>query len=156
MALKCIEKSHKMHLEVGLPFFLSIHHRGLSMVHFYLGNLNEAKVHAEQALKLSQTNHERYAEGISWIQLGRVLGKMEGSELHKAEEYILQGMKILEELETKPACAQGYLTLGQLYADAGQKEKALETLKKAETMFQEMGMDFYLAQTKKLLETVRI
>ena len=156
MALKCIEKGHKMHLELGLPFLLSVYHRGLSMVHYYLGNLNEAKVHAEQALKLSQTNHERYAEGVSWLSLERVLGKMEGSQLHKAEEYILQGMKILEELETKPAFAQGYLTLGQLYADAGQKEKALETLKKAETMFQEMGMDFYLAQTKKLLETVRI
>jgi hypothetical protein len=30
----------------------------------------------------------------------------------------------------------------------GQKEKALENLKKAETMFQEMGMDYWLAVTR--------
>jgi tetratricopeptide (TPR) repeat protein len=87
--------------------------------------------------------------------LGSTLGKMEGSQLHKAEEYILQGMKILDELETKPAYAQGYLSLGGLYADAGQKEKALENLKKAERMFQEMGMDYWLANTKNLLERLQ-
>jgi len=81
---------------------------------------------------------------------------LEGSQLHKAEEHILQGIKILEELELKPSYAQGYLFLGELYADAGQKEKALKNLKKAEAMFQEMGMDYWLARTKKLLETVRI
>jgi tetratricopeptide (TPR) repeat protein len=81
---------------------------------------------------------------------------MEKSHIEKAEEYILQGMKILDELETKPAYAQGCLSLGGLYAEAGQKEKALENLKKAEAMFQEMGMRFWLAQTKKLLEMLRI
>jgi tetratricopeptide (TPR) repeat protein len=116
-----------------------------------LGNLNEAKVHAEQALKLAQTGHQKFIEGMSWIQLGRIFGKMEGSQLHKAEEYILQGMKILEELETKPDYAQGHLKLGELYADAGQKEKALENLKRAEAMYQEMGMDYWLARTKKVL-----
>jgi hypothetical protein len=65
-------------------------------------------------------------------------------------------MKILDELEEKPFYAQGYLSLGELYADSGQKEKALENLKKAEAMFQEMGMDYWLARTKKLLEMVRI
>jgi tetratricopeptide (TPR) repeat protein len=153
-ALKYIEKGHKMHLDVGLRYFLGGYHLGLSMIHFYLGNLSEAKVQAEQALKLSQTNHEKYLEGISWIQLGKVLGKMEGSQFHKAEEHILQGMNILEELETKPAYAQGYLSLGQLYADAGQREKAFENLKKAEAMFQKMGMDYYMARTKKLMGTL--
>jgi class 3 adenylate cyclase/tetratricopeptide (TPR) repeat protein len=156
MALKYIEKGHKMHLDVGLHYYLGVYHVGLSMIHFYLGNLNEAKVQAEQALKLSQKNHERYVEGISWLRLGTTVGKMEGAQFHKAEEHILQGMNILEELETKPAYAQGYLALGQLYVDAGQKEKAIENLKKAEAMFQEMGMDFYLAQTRRLWEMVRI
>jgi len=78
------------------------------------------------------------------------------SQHHKAEEHILKGMKILDELGTKPYYAQGHLFLGELYADGGQKEKALGNLKKAEAMFQEMGMDYWLARTKKLLEMVRI
>jgi tetratricopeptide (TPR) repeat protein len=118
--------------------------------------LNEAKVHAEQALNLAQTSHQKYWEGMSQIQLGRTLGKMVESQLHKAEEHILKGMKILDELGTKPAYARGYLSLGELYADAGKKEKTIEKLKKAEAMFRQMGMDYYLARTKKVLEMIRI
>jgi tetratricopeptide (TPR) repeat protein len=116
--------------------------------------LSEAKLHAEQALNLAQTNQEKLSEGISWIQLGRIIGKTEKLQIDKAEEYILKGMKISDELKTKPNYALGYLFLGELYANAGQKEKALENLKKAEAMFQEMGMNYYLARTKKLLETL--
>ena len=85
---------------------------------------------------------------------GGTVGKMEKSQIDKAEEYILQGKKILDELKTKPFYALGYLFLGELYANAGQKDRALENLKKAETMYQEMGMDHQLARTKKLLETL--
>jgi tetratricopeptide (TPR) repeat protein len=155
-ALGFEEKGLNMKMHIGAPGWLSLHFWALSLVHFDLGNLNEARVHAERSLNLAQSNHEKYFEGESWLQLGKIFGKMEGSQLHKAEEHILKGMKILDELETKPAYAQGYINLGELYADAGQKEKALENLKKAERMFQEMGMDYWFARTKKLLEMVSI
>jgi tetratricopeptide (TPR) repeat protein len=155
-ALGLLEKGLKMRTYTEVPGFLSLKHLTLSSAHLGLGNLNEARVHAELALNLGKTNHERYCEGISWLQLGRTAGKMEKSNIEKAEEYILQGMKILDELETKPAYAQGCFSLGGLYAEAGQKEKALENLKKAEVMFQEMGMEFWLAQTKKILQMLRI
>jgi hypothetical protein len=61
-----------------------------------------------------------------------------------------------DELKAKPFYAQGHLFLGEIYAHAGQKEKALENLKKAERMYQEMGMDYWLDRTKKLLEMIRI
>jgi tetratricopeptide (TPR) repeat protein len=153
-ALKFIEKGLKMQMDTGILFGLSGDHYNLSLVHFDLGNLSEAKLHAEQALNLAQTNQEKLSEGISWIQLGRIIGKTEKLQIDKAEEYILKGMKISDELKTKPNYALGYLFLGELYANAGQKEKALENLKKAEAMFQEMGMNYYLARTKKLLETL--
>ena len=153
-ALKSIEKALNMQMDIGFP--RSWIHYFLSSVHFDSGNLNEAKVHAEQALNLAQTSHQKIFEGISWIQLGRSLVKMEGPQLHKAEEYILKGMKIVDELGAKPFYAQGCFYLGDLYADAGHKEKAIENLKKAEAMFQEMGMDYWLARTKKLLKMVRI
>jgi predicted ATPase len=47
--------------------------------------------------------------------------------------------------------ARGCLSLGEVYDKAGQKEKAMENLKKAETMFQEMGMNYWLATTRKVL-----
>ena len=83
--------------------------------------------------------------------LGRILGRTEKQQISKAEEYILHGMKILDELKMKPWYALGYFYLGELYVNAGQKEKALENLKKAEAMFQKMGMDYWLAETGKVL-----
>jgi len=55
-------------------------------------------------------------------------------------------------LKIKTFYNQGYLFLGELYADIGQKDLALENLKKAESMFQEMGMDYWLRKTQEVLE----
>jgi hypothetical protein len=41
--------------------------------------------------------------------------------------------------------------LGEVYADTGQQDKALENLKKAEGAFQTMGMDYWLARTQEAL-----
>ena len=56
----------------------------------------------------------------------------------------------------KPQLAFGHLCLGELYADSRQKEKALENLKKAESMYQEMGMELYLRKTKEILDRLLI
>jgi hypothetical protein len=106
-------------------------------------------------LKLAQTNNEKLFEGLTWIQLGGVTGKMEKLQLHKAEDCILKGMKKIEELKVKPSFPLGFLSFGELYAHAGQKGKALEDLEKAEEHYQEMGMDYWLTRTRKLLETVQ-
>jgi len=54
----------------------------------------------------------------------------------------------------KPLSSQGHYYLGELYANRGQKRKALEALKKAEGMMQEMGMDYWLRRTQEVLERV--
>ena len=88
------------------------------------------------------------------ILLGRILGEAEKPEYTKAEVYILQGIAILDELGMRPYSAHGHLYLGELYADTGQKEKALQTLKKAEAEFRHMGMDYWLAKTQEVLARV--
>jgi tetratricopeptide (TPR) repeat protein len=81
-----------------------------------------------------------------------ILGKEDISQSDKAQEYILEGIKILEERKIRPYSSRGYLYLGELYADMGQREKALETLKKAESAFRKMGMDYWLRRTQSALE----
>lgn len=51
----------------------------------------------------------------------------------------------------KPYYSVGYLFLGELYSISGQRDKALEYLKKAEENFQDMGMDYWLGKTQKVL-----
>ncbi len=71
--------------------------------------------------------------------------------MNVAEEYIMKGIKQLDNLKYKPFVSRSYFYLGELYADMGQKEKALGSLRKAEQLFQEMGMDYYLAKTQEVL-----
>jgi tetratricopeptide (TPR) repeat protein len=146
-----VEKALKIQRGGGFEWFLSFHHLFLGGIHLRLGDLKNARTFTDEALRLSQKNNEKHSEGLSWILLGRILGRRETSQTDKAEECIFQGMKISDELKLKPFYALGYFSLGELYANAGQKEKALENLRKGEAMFQEMGMDYWLGEARKVL-----
>ena len=155
-AIKLLEKGIKMQTDMKLPFVIALMQACLSMVHFDLGDFNKAKASAEEAVKLAQTNREKATEGFSWLQLGRAIGRMEGSQFQKAEEYIFTGMKIVKELKIKPHIALGLLFLGELYAHAGRKEESLKNLKQAEGLYREMGINYWLDRTKKALETLKM
>jgi len=124
----------------------------LGMIDLDSSELGNAQNHAEKALKLCQQMHQKWIEGLVWILLGRISGKRGKPKPKKGEEFILQGIKILDELKLKALYAPGYHYLGELYTDTGQKDKALETLKKAEKMFQEMEMDYWLTKTNEVLD----
>ena len=83
-----------------------------------------------------------------------MLAKSDPLQRDKAEESLLKGINILEELRIKSWYSVGYLFLGEVYADSGQKDKALEILKKAEGMFKEMEMDYWLTKTQKALRSM--
>jgi tetratricopeptide (TPR) repeat protein len=144
------EKGLKMQRDIGVEFFLSCQHSLLGDTHLHLNDLENARGSVEEALRLSQKSSEKHLEAMAWIFLGRILGRTEAPQIYRAEESILKGMKIADEMRLKPFYAQGHLFLGELYAHGGQKEKALENLTKTETMFQEMGMDYWLAETRKV------
>ena len=101
---------------------------------------------------MSQKNAEKFGEGQSWIWMGRIVGRSDPSRKDKAEQYILRGINILEKMELKPFYALGRLFLGEFYLDAGQREKAAKNLKKADEMFREMKMDYWLARTKEVMQ----
>ena len=108
----------------------------------------------EEGLKIAKSHGERDYEGMLSILLGKALARAQHSQSVRAGELILQGISILEELRIKPWQAEGYLYLGELYADTGQKDKALEALKKAEAEFNDMGMDYWLRVTQEVLARV--
>jgi tetratricopeptide (TPR) repeat protein len=116
-----------------------------------LGDQKSSRSAIEEALKISQKNSEKHFEGASWAFLGMILGKSNPSQSDTAAKYILKGIEILNELKIKPWCAEGYLYLGELYVSTGNREDALNNLRKAESMFQEIGMDGYLSKTQELL-----
>jgi len=149
------ERRLEIYQSAQYPVLLSMNYYGLGMVYLDLGDLETARGHIEESLRLAQKHGEKRSEGTATVALGRVIGKADSSQSTKAEELILQGIKLLEELKIKPYQAEGHLYLGELYADTGQREKALETLKKAEAAFQQMGMDYWLRRTQEVLEGLK-
>jgi len=154
-AIKLLEKGIKMQTDMMLPFMIGLMQVYLSMIHFDLKHFNEANALAEQALKQAQTNREKWVEGFAWILLGRTNGKMEGAQLQKAEECIFTGMKILEELKVKILYSVGVFFLGEFYAHTGRREESLKNLTLAEGLFQEMGINYWLARTEIILANLK-
>jgi class 3 adenylate cyclase/tetratricopeptide (TPR) repeat protein len=150
-AVEFTEKGLKMHTDLGMPFWRSLCHWLCSVAHFEAGNTEEARTHAEQALQFSLKNNERQMEGGMRAWLGRIVVKMDSKQIEAAEQHVLQGISLLEERGIRSQAGWGYLWLGEVYAESGRKEETLENLKKAETMFQEMGMDYWLGKAQEAL-----
>jgi len=149
---KHAERAIRVQSDAEIPYFLSVPYWVLAAIHLDSGELEKARGYAEKAVELSQKHSEKWMEGNSEILLGKILGGMDPPLSNKAEEHILQGIRILNELKIKPYLSQGYLCLGELYADRGQKDKAVEALKKAEAMYHDMGMDYWLYRTQSILK----
>jgi tetratricopeptide (TPR) repeat protein len=146
-ALKYIKKGLKIQTDLGLLTAMSWYYSYLCQVHMALGELRKAQNCIEEAINLSKKNNETHYEAHARTLLGGIIAKVDPTRLKKAENEILQGIKILDELKFRPYSAQGHLCLGALYTDAGQQEKAIANLEKARSMFQDMGMNFWLART---------
>ena len=148
---KKAEKGLQMYRESGIELFLSPFQWAMGNIHLDLGDLKNAGKSMEEALRLSRKNKEKHYEGLALVGLGRVFGRKEPRELDKAEAFFSKGVRILGDQKLKPWYSQGRFFLGAFYLDTGDKEKAMENLKEAETMFQEMGMEYWLDRTRKLL-----
>jgi tetratricopeptide (TPR) repeat protein len=86
--------------------------------------------------------------------LGSIVGKADQAHIDVAEGHIRQGISILEELKIKALYVQGYFSLGELFAEAGQRDKAIENLKIAEALYLEMKVtarSYWLVRTQAAL-----
>lgn len=81
-----------------------------------------------------------------------MIWRLESKKSNRAEDLIFHGMKILEERGCRPSIVILSLSIGEFYIDIDQKEKALEYLKRAESMSKEMEMDYWLKRTQKVLD----
>jgi hypothetical protein len=66
------------------------------------------------------------------------MGKADPTHIDDAMLAIHKGISMLEERKARALSVQGYLFLGELFADVGGKKEALENLKKSESMYLEM------------------
>lgn len=140
-----------MHTDLGKPWGRSVCHWMCSHTHFEPGDTGEARRHGELALQFAVENKERHMRGLSRAWIGRVLVTTDPTQIDVAGQHIQEGINLLEELGIVAFSGWGYLWLGEVYAEAGRPEEALAPLKKAETMFRQMGMDYWLGKAQTAL-----
>jgi tetratricopeptide (TPR) repeat protein len=145
------EKGLGMHQNLGLPFFLSACHVICGFVHFELGELEEAQTYYELGLQSALQNQEKANQAIIRLFLGWVMAGKDPLQIEAAEEVIRQGITQLEELGIRAYYPVGEMIQGAVFAESGRPEEALEPLKKAEALFEEMGMDYGLGRTREIL-----
>jgi tetratricopeptide (TPR) repeat protein len=150
-AVELTEKGLKIHTELGMAHYRDFCHWLCSRAYFEQGDMEQAQTHAELALQFSLENNAKMGEGLSRSLLGMVLAKTDPTRIEAAEQQILQGISLEEELGLRPLCGWGYLWLGEVYAESGRREEALENLKKAETIFRDMGMGYWLGKAQEAL-----
>jgi tetratricopeptide (TPR) repeat protein len=154
-ARECAERAIPLTLEYRALATLSPVHLLSGIVSHALGDLREARLSLEQAVQVARESDQQHYEGMVKIFLGRLVIEEDASQLAAAEQSIIEGMKMVEDLKIRPPQAWGHLFLGETYDIAGKKRKALASLKKARQMCQEMGMDYWLARTEKALEKLK-
>jgi len=150
-----LEKGNDHNHSVGFSLLDAWYHELMGYVCIESGDWESARRFAVEGLECARSHKDRISEGNLCILLGSALPKTQPSLSGEAEEFILEGMKTFEDLGLKPYQAQGYVRFAGFYADTGRKEESLKTLKQAEGMFREMGMDYWLAKTEKALEKLQ-
>jgi len=150
-AKECLNRSLEMQAASALQTYSSAGHYCSSLVHKQTGDFRTASQYAEKAVNLARKNKEKRFEGISLVQMGWTEWKNKSCDFITAEQNIMEGIRILKQLQARPDEARGYLTLGNLYNTGGQREKAFENLERAEKMLEKMGMEYSLTEARKLI-----
>ena len=148
------DKGLKIQEKIVLPFLIAWCSWYLAMILCAAGDLKRSLECAEKSLKLAQEHKVKNVEGIAWMVLGSIKGKMDPAHIDEAQHQIGKGITIVEELRQKAFSAIGYLLSGELFADAGRNEEAQENLKKAEAMYLEMKVtpkSYWLRRTQEAL-----
>ena len=150
-AEKYIKLGYETHKATPAAYALCYYPSFLSHLYFDSGDLYQAQLHAEEAIKLSVKQNENNVKARSMTSLGRIIGEKMKSKSDEAENYILDGIDILKQIRAKPDCSRGYLCLGEFYVDQGEYGKAINVLKMAESEFLDMELDFWLSFSKSAL-----
>jgi class 3 adenylate cyclase/tetratricopeptide (TPR) repeat protein len=150
-AITHIEKGLGIQIKIGAQVRQARYYLFLSMIYFETGDMTKANLNVEKALRLAQRWGELEHEALSKIMLGRLVARGGKFRITEAEQFVLEGIRILQDQRLKPHAAIGHLHLGELYLDVGHTEKAYQPLNKADAMFREMGMKYWPGKAQNAL-----
>ena len=152
-AIEMIEKGLIMESYDSFTPTKTGHYWTLCEIYLEIGEMEKARHAVETSIEISENVDDPQDKGKALIAMGRYLGKTSPTQINRAENSIVSGIKMLEECQYKPDYATGYLKLGELYTDGGRFEEALKSITKAKALYQEMEMemDYWIGRTHAVL-----
>jgi tetratricopeptide (TPR) repeat protein len=126
----------------------------LGEAHRLAGHLEEAHILATRTLALTRELQERGHQAYALRLLGDIAARHTPPDIAAAVAYYRQALSLTEALGMRPLMAQCYQGLGTLYAQTNQPGQARSALTTAIDLYRDMGMRFWLPQTKATLAPV--
>jgi len=142
--------------EFEISVYQWIYYYFLFQIHLDENELEQVRICAQKAAAIAQETGVNVGVGMSKIALGKIHGLEDPAGFKEAEKTILEGVEILKKHHQKIYYPGGYLFLGELCADSGQKEKAARYLKMAESLYQEMGFVYWLERTREVMSRLKV
>jgi tetratricopeptide (TPR) repeat protein len=106
-----------------------------------VGQIQQAQVENERALKETRQAGNRWAVGIA-LKLSAEIGtRMASPNWRQVESDLIDSMNLFRQIRARPDLARTYLSLRRLYDRAGQTAWAVDCHFRATTIFDELGMD---------------
>jgi len=138
--------------QIGTKFQLSCGKATLAACLLALGELDAVPGLCQEAIPLAEETGDKFINALAHRVLAEALSRLEPSDPAGAGRAILEAIRILQEIGTRPELARTYVSYARLLKARGERERAREFLANAIDMFREMGMAWDLERAEQALQ----
>jgi class 3 adenylate cyclase/tetratricopeptide (TPR) repeat protein len=137
--------------QIGTKFLVGRAKVRLAVCLLALGDLESVAPLCEEAVGLADGSGDRFAVALAHRTRAEASLRLDPSNRQKAEDAMLQAIRIQQEIGARPELARSNLTYALMLETSGESERAREFHAKAITMFREMGMAWDLERAMRTL-----
>jgi class 3 adenylate cyclase/tetratricopeptide (TPR) repeat protein len=137
--------------QIGTVFFVALGKAWLAACSLALGELDIVPALCQEALRVAEETSDRFAQAVAHRALAEALTLGTAPDRQQAEQAMGEAIQLWKEIEFNPELARTYVSYARLLQRWGQARQARAYLAEAIAMFQEIGMDWDLAQAEQML-----
>jgi tetratricopeptide (TPR) repeat protein len=150
-----LERALTVAEQMGTVFHVALGKAWLAECYLALGELNTVPALCQEALRVAEETSDRFAQALASRALAEAVALGTTPDRQQAEQAMGEAIQLWKEIEFRPELARSYVCYARLLQQWGQQDTAAHYLSEAISMFQEMGMDWDLAQAEEVRRALR-
>lgn len=147
--IKDLERAIQQFKDFDLSYLQAQFSTFLAEAYLSINERDKALERIKSALEISKESSFRHVEGKAYRVLGEIYSEAKSNEPKK---YIEDSIRILKKIGAKNELAKSYLSLGKLYKEKGEKDKAKKYVTQALHIFEKLGTLHEPEKARKVLE----